>query len=178
MNPFVMAAADRGLRAHLMRTLESADAAMNQQLAARGLTTAPQASPVGGVADRPRGAAATALQATDLGGRLGPFPFPPSSLASLPPPVALAPPPMLPHQHSPLVCNTCAKSPSKTSSVTSTVHSMLARCSGCRAVYYCSKVCQRDDWNRHKFLCRHVRNMDVHQLVRGERERNETVRCV
>eukprot|EP01121_Diplochlamys_sp_Union-15-3_P000356 TRINITY_DN10333_c0_g1_i1.p1 TRINITY_DN10333_c0_g1~~TRINITY_DN10333_c0_g1_i1.p1 ORF type:complete len:736 (+),score=107.81 TRINITY_DN10333_c0_g1_i1:324-2210(+) len=31
--------------------------------------------------------------------------------------------------------------------------SPLNACARCKAIYYCSKECQRDDWGRHKLLC-------------------------
>ena len=40
---------------------------------------------------------------------------------------------------------------------------LLARCSGCRAVYYCSKKCQKADWAQHKQLCRQLRLMHERQ---------------
>lgn len=33
-------------------------------------------------------------------------------------------------------------------------HAELKRCSGCKVAHYCSKVCQREDWDTHKIDCR------------------------
>lgn len=33
----------------------------------------------------------------------------------------------------------------------------LLNCGGCRSVQYCSQECQRNDWSRHKQMCRHIR---------------------
>lgn len=58
-----------------------------------------------------------------------------------------------------IICNACRlNSTALTRSVRKST--ILARCSACRAVYYCSKQCQKTDWSRHKFLCRHVRKME------------------
>jgi hypothetical protein len=39
-------------------------------------------------------------------------------------------------------CSLCGKSDIK-----------LQQCSGCKRVVYCSKVCQRSDWKKHKGSC-------------------------
>jgi FKBP-type peptidyl-prolyl cis-trans isomerase len=58
-----------------------------------------------------------------------------------------------------IICNACRlNSAALTRSVRKST--ILARCSACRAVYYCSKQCQKTDWVRHKSLCRHVRKME------------------
>jgi hypothetical protein len=32
----------------------------------------------------------------------------------------------------------------------------VKHCATCRSVYYCNKICQRNDWSTHKFNCSHV----------------------
>ena len=176
--------ATNALRQHLQQSIDSAHAAMANQLGTRGLAVAtPAASATGvvGVRERARVATTTtggaAIGVSHLGeegvrrrSRANSH-FDPTWQLQLQPPAqvtgTIAPLPCAAGQHV-TACNTCGKSPLKASTAangSTSQHSILARCSGCRAVYYCSKPCQRNDWNKHKFLCRHVRTMDVHQLV-------------
>lgn len=36
----------------------------------------------------------------------------------------------------------------------------LCRCANCKAVYYCSKQCQENDWKMHRTLCRQIKLID------------------
>jgi len=62
------------------------------------------------------------------------------------------------------VCNACRQCSSELARRGGSASPLLlARCSGCRAVYYCSKRCQKTDWPQHKQLCRQVRLMHEKQ---------------
>ena len=37
------------------------------------------------------------------------------------------------------------------------------RCSGCHALYYCSKLCQQKQWTAHRQLCKNVQAVQFHQ---------------
>ena len=39
------------------------------------------------------------------------------------------------------------------------------RCSGCKAIRYCSKECQKDDWLEHKDFCKSLRTSSNGNLV-------------
>ena len=63
-----------------------------------------------------------------------------------------------------ILCNACRLSSGELARRGGSVSPLLlARCSGCRAVYYCSKRCQKADWPQHKQLCRQVRLMHERQ---------------
>lgn len=40
------------------------------------------------------------------------------------------------------------------------VNENLQRCGQCKAVYYCSKEHQRQDWKKHKIFCKKIQNID------------------
>ena len=61
-------------------------------------------------------------------------------------------------------CNYCSK--------VVTGSKPLLRCSKCKAVVYCSKICQKEHWLTHKVLC-----SAIHQLALKERE-NFPIQCL
>lgn len=51
------------------------------------------------------------------------------------------------------LCNTCAAEPSK---LEDSSRKKLLICAGCQLVSYCSKDCQKEDWNQHKTICKDI----------------------
>ncbi|KAJ7670930.1 hypothetical protein DFH06DRAFT_1179205 [Mycena polygramma] len=54
-----------------------------------------------------------------------------------------------------LACQFCDKAQSVAHAPTP-----LLRCSSCRRVYYCSSDCQKNDWGRHKPLCKALKSLE------------------
>merc|ERR1712098_941627 len=51
------------------------------------------------------------------------------------------------------------------------------KCSRCGFVFYCSKVCQRNDWQNHKQICKEIRKKKlsstaIYYLLRAEKYKN------
>ena len=53
---------------------------------------------------------------------------------------------------------------------TSEVAAANRRCSGCRAVYYCSRQCQKLHWGQHQGLCRRMQQQRKEEEEEGEQQ--------
>lgn len=55
--------------------------------------------------------------------------------------------------------------------------SSLMKCSGCRLVRYCGKVCQANDWSQHKQLCKEKKKADREVMLFQNQEGNHLGEC-
>jgi hypothetical protein len=51
-------------------------------------------------------------------------------------------------KHANPICRPCGKNPTQNPEI------KFKRCGTCQTVYYCSRECQRNDWKKHKEICK------------------------